>query len=59
VLRTDVANVYGKVLPRTLWSRVLDHAVEQALRVDAACVVVNLFQIPISPKSPISAFKIF
>lgn len=50
VLRTDVANVYGKVLPRTLFSRVLDDAVEQALRLDATCVVVNLFQIPDQPE---------
>lgn len=49
VLRTDVANVYGRALPRKLFSRVLDQAVEQALRLDAACVVVNLFQIPEQP----------
>lgn len=50
VLRTDVANVYGRELPRTLWSRVLDNAVEQALCLDAACIVVNLFQIPNQPE---------
>ena len=50
VLRTDVANVYGRVLPRTLFSRVIEDAVEQALRLDAACVVVNLFQIPDQPE---------
>ncbi|MFV0336961.1 MAG: class I fructose-bisphosphate aldolase [Chthoniobacterales bacterium] len=50
VLRTDVANVYGKDLPRTLFSRMIASPVEQALRVDAACVVVNLFRIPNEPE---------
>jgi DhnA family fructose-bisphosphate aldolase class Ia len=50
VLRTDVANVYGKELPRTLFSRMIEDPVEQALRLDAACVVVNLFQIPDEPE---------
>jgi fructose-bisphosphate aldolase, class I len=50
VLRTDVANVYGGVLPRSLFSRMIDQAVEQAIRLDATCVVVNLFQIPDYPE---------
>lgn len=50
VLRTDVANVYGRVLPRTLFSRMIKDPVEQALRLDATCVVVNLFQIPNQPE---------
>ena len=50
VLRTDVANVYGKELPRALFSRMIDNAVEQAVRLDAACVVVNLFRIPNEPE---------
>lgn len=50
VLRTDVANVYGHKLPRTLYSRVLTDAVLQAVRLDAACVVVNLFSIPGEPE---------
>lgn len=50
VLRTDVANVYGRTLPRRLFSRMIAHPVEQALRLDAACVVVNLFQIPGEPE---------
>ena len=49
VLRTDVANVYGKDLPRHLFSRMIEQSVEQALRLDAACVVVNLFRIPDQP----------
>ncbi len=50
VLRTDVANVYGPTLPRTLFSLVLDAAVEQALRLDAACLCVNLFSLPDQPE---------
>ena len=50
VLRVDVANVYGKKLPRTLYSRMIDEPVEQALRLDAACMCVNLFQIPGEPE---------
>jgi DhnA family fructose-bisphosphate aldolase class Ia len=50
VLRTDLANVYGESLPRTLFSHLVDDSVEQALRLDAACVVVNLFQIPNEPE---------
>ncbi len=50
VLRTDVANVYGKELPRALFSRMIERPVEQALRLDAACVVVNLFRIPGEPE---------
>lgn len=46
VFRTDVANVYGKTLPRHLFSQLIDRPVEQALRQDAACVVVNLFLLP-------------
>jgi fructose-bisphosphate aldolase, class I len=50
VLRTDVANVYGRELPRTLFSRMIEEPVEQAIRLDAACVVVNLFRIPDQPE---------
>jgi fructose-bisphosphate aldolase, class I len=50
VLRTDVANVYGASLPRTLFSRMIADPVGQALRLDAACVVVNLFSIPGEPE---------
>ena len=50
VLRTDVANVYGKDLPRALFSRMISSPVEQGLRLDAACVVVNLFRIPNQPE---------
>ncbi len=50
VLRTDVANVYGKELPRRLFSRMIENPVEQAIRLDAVCVVVNLFSIPDEPE---------
>jgi fructose-bisphosphate aldolase, class I len=49
VLRTDVANVYGPTLPDRLFSRMIDDAAGQAVRLDAACVVVNLFDIPGQP----------
>lgn len=49
VLRTDVANVYGTELPDVLYSRMIEDPVLQALRLDATCVVVNLFHIPGAP----------
>ncbi len=50
VLRTDVANVYGSNLPDYLFSHVIEDAVEQALRLDAACLCVNLLLIPNQPR---------
>lgn len=50
VLRTDIANVYGKELPDRLFSVLIDDAVEQALRLDAACLCVNLFQLEGAPE---------
>jgi class I fructose-bisphosphate aldolase len=50
VLRTDVANVYGRTLPRALFSRMIEEPVLQAVRLDATCVVVNLFSIPDQPE---------
>lgn len=50
VLRTDVANVYGKTLPSPLYSHMIADPVQQALRLDAACVVVNLFNLPNQPE---------
>lgn len=49
VLRTDVANVYGKELPDARFSLMIEDAILQAVRFDAACVCVNLFQIPGAP----------
>jgi fructose-bisphosphate aldolase, class I len=50
VLRTDIANVYGQQLPSKLISILIDRAVEQAVSLDAACVVVNLLQLPNQPE---------
>ena len=50
VLRTDVANIYGKELPTTTISAMIDETMLQAVRLDAACVCVNLFQVPGAPE---------
>ncbi len=50
VLRTDVANVYGPAPPKALWSELVEDAVGRALRLDAACVVVNLLSLPGEPE---------
>jgi DhnA family fructose-bisphosphate aldolase class Ia len=49
VLRADVTNVYGRTLPSRPFVHLLDDAVDAALRLDAACVVVNLFLLPDAP----------
>jgi DhnA family fructose-bisphosphate aldolase class Ia len=48
VLRTDIANVYGRegTEREHLFSVLVEEAVEQAVRLDAACVVVNLLLVP-------------
>ena len=50
VLRTDVANIYGKELPSSRFSLVIEETMLQAVRLDAACVCINLFQIPGAPE---------
>lgn len=50
VFRTDAANIYGKKLPRHLFSELISEPVELALRMDAACVVVNLLMLPEQPE---------
>lgn len=50
VLRTDVANVYGKELLSTSFSQMIDQPALQAVRLDAACMCVNLFSIPGAPE---------
>lgn len=50
VMRTDIANVYNRVLPRFLFSQLINEPVEQALALDAACVVVNLLLLPNQPE---------
>lgn len=46
VMRSDTANIYGKKLPPNPFNHVIDDAVEHALRLDAACICINLFVIP-------------
>ncbi|MGF1661818.1 MAG: class I fructose-bisphosphate aldolase [Kineosporiaceae bacterium] len=46
VLRSDVANVYGAELPSSPFSLVVARAAETAARLDAACLVVNVFDLP-------------
>ena len=50
VLRTDIANVYGSPLPSALFSEMIANPVEQAIALDAACVVVNLLLLPEQPE---------
>ena len=50
VLRIDIANVYGKDLPDQLFSQVLDQAVEQAVRLDASSMCINLFDLEGAPE---------
>jgi DhnA family fructose-bisphosphate aldolase class Ia len=50
VLRTDVANCYNPELPEYLFSHLIDDVVEQAVVLDAACIVVNLLLLPNQPE---------
>jgi len=53
VLRTDVANVYGKLstgMPDHMYSLMLPEPGLAAVRLDAACLVVNLFDLPGRPR---------
>ncbi len=50
VLRTDIANVYGQPLDRHLFSVHFPDAVEEALRLDAVCIVANLIHLPDHPE---------
>jgi DhnA family fructose-bisphosphate aldolase class Ia len=50
VMRTDVANVYGSVLPDHMFSAIAPDPVLTAVRLDAACVVVNLLDLPGRPE---------
>jgi DhnA family fructose-bisphosphate aldolase class Ia len=49
VLRTDTANVYGPEMPEETWTAMIEDPVGHAVRLDAACVVVNLLDIPGAP----------
>ncbi len=57
VLRTDIANVYGSVLPRALFSEIIEAPLEQAIRLDAACIVVNLFFLPNQPEVHLACIR--
>ncbi|MGH2678668.1 MAG: class I fructose-bisphosphate aldolase [Actinomycetota bacterium] len=46
VLRCDTANVYGRHRPETAFAVLIDDPIGQALRLDAACVVANMFDLP-------------
>lgn len=50
VLRTDVANIYGTKLPRFLFSELISNPVEEAVRLDAVAVCVNLLLLPNEPE---------
>src|SRR5579872_6967570 len=50
VLRLDTANVYAKDLPNYLFAERIGEPVETALRLDAACVILNLFYPPDRPE---------
>ena len=54
VLRTDVANVYGRegIGREYLFSELIENAVERALSLDAACVDVNVLLLPAQPELP-------
>lgn len=49
VMRTDIANVYGNPLDSHLFSIAFPDAIEQAVRLDAAAVCVNLLELPGRP----------
>jgi class I fructose-bisphosphate aldolase len=46
VLRTDTPNIYAPEPPAEAWSFMIDDPVGHAVRLDAACVVVNLLDVP-------------
>jgi fructose-bisphosphate aldolase, class I len=50
VVRTDVANVYGNPLDNHLFSTHFPDAIEQAVRLDAVAVCVNLLHLPGRPE---------
>ncbi len=50
VLRTDVANVYGSPLPDHMFDLTLPNPGLAGVQLDAACVVVNLFDLPDRPQ---------
>lgn len=49
VLRTDVANVYGSPLPDHMFSLMIPDPALRGVQLDAASIVVNLFDLPGRP----------
>lgn len=49
IMRTDIANIYGNPIDEHLFSHHLPHAIEEAVRLDAVAVCVNLLQLPGRP----------
>ena len=50
VMRTDVANVYGAPLPDHMFSLMIPEPAKRGVQLDAACIVVNLFELPGHPE---------
>ena len=50
VLRADVANVYGSPRDEYLFSHHMPNAIEEAVRLDAVAICVNLMQLPGRPE---------
>ncbi len=50
VLRIDTANLYGKSLPDVRYNCVIADPIGTAVRMDAACVCLNLFKVPGAPE---------
>lgn len=50
VLRADIANVYGDQVPDRVFSRLIPEPALTAVRLDAACLVVNLFDLSGRPE---------
>ncbi|TAJ47053.1 MAG: aldolase [Herbiconiux sp.] len=50
VLRTDIANVYNNPLDSVVYSHHVPHAVEEAVRLDAVALCVNLMDLPGHPE---------
>jgi fructose-bisphosphate aldolase, class I len=50
ILRSDIANVYGNPPDNHLFSHHLPNAVEEAVRLDAVAICVNLLQVPDHPE---------
>lgn len=50
VMRTDIANVYGTPLPDHMYSLMIPEPALAGVQVDAACIVVNLLDLPGRPQ---------